>query len=612
MLALTPAVPRFPGPYAVGSAEYEIPISEIDTQTSPPDPNITTIKFRLFYPTDAPYQGETIPWVPDSPTPQKQWVDAFGRFLGASLGWSSIVNSLLGIMTCITIPAIPNAPLRRRSTPYPLAIFSHGLAGNHNTYSYLCGSLASCGIITAAPEHRDGSCPIAMIRSVDGKVASEVPYRKYSHNPTEEIFNARNAQLRTRLWELDLLYAALNKLNSGEQLANYALVGSKEQAPNLDSSMDFTPGHVTWVGHSFGAATITQFVKSIYYHHSLPSLKGAPHEEDPHWAPIYRPHSSSALITQITPSSPVALLDVWTMPLRAQSTEWLWERPLPSHDRPSTDSGPTAVSVMSTEFYNWTELLNRTRALLSYDPKRVATELSGKARSPQTPKLEDTPKPVATPPNKHSTDPREAADQEANDLLPPAMLPLDADSASRSRSPSPAPSSTSSTPSSRNSQRESRDPSPASSTTSLSPSIPPLQPQTHKRAPAKLFHIERSAHLSQSDFGPLFPTLTRVLMKAADPLGTMELNVRAVTQAMRNAGIRGVRRVDQRDDRQGGWLRGLWGGKARDEDEDEDTVEAEPEPDNIFDRAGPPGGMPSWEKKTAPLKRWVELDIPTS
>merc|ERR1711939_386336 len=88
MFSLKPSVPIL-GPYTIGSTEFEIPISEVDTRTSSPDPKVNTIRFRLYYPTDASLNGQSVSWVP---SPQKQWTEAFGRFLGASLGWSSVVN----------------------------------------------------------------------------------------------------------------------------------------------------------------------------------------------------------------------------------------------------------------------------------------------------------------------------------------------------------------------------------------------------------------------------------------------------------------------------------------------------------------------------------------
>ena len=545
-----PSLSRYRGPYKVGSTEYEIPISEVDSTSTPPTPEITTIKFRLFYPTDAESSKEPITWVP---SPQKQWIESFSNFLGASMGWSSVVNPMLSILNYITIPATSNAPLhpRKPGQEYPLAIFSHGLAGNCNTYSSVCGSLASCGVICAAPEHRDGSSPISTVRSADGKAAATILYRKHSHSPTPEVFDARNAQLRIRLWELDLLYSTLAKLNDGQKLSNYAVARPSSHPLELRHAMDLRPGRVSWIGHSFGGATVTQFVKSIYYHKSLPSLEGTSHQHDEAWRPLYTPSSNTDVMKQITPSSPMALLDVWTLPFQAQSAQWLWEKPLPCYDRDSSskDAQPTTVSVMSTEFHNWGGLRNRTRALLSSQPVEAMKQIEkDKATSPEMPpRIDETPASprISTPPYKGAEDAltmttsKEATDIE-QDLLPPPSLNPDtaSDAASDiSRGHSPASASVFSQ------QKDSA----SSSQSDLSvPEEPNSSKSTSRGVAPRLFYIPNSAHLSQSDFGLLFPRLVRLLMKAVDPEYIMTLNVRAITQAMRNAGL-DVERIDENE-----------------------------------------------------------------
>lgn len=81
-LSPIPTLPEFPGPLAVGSTEYEIPVAEIPSPSPVPEPTISTIKFRVFYPTSSsPSAKQTIPWLPQ---PQQQWLEAYAIFLGAS------------------------------------------------------------------------------------------------------------------------------------------------------------------------------------------------------------------------------------------------------------------------------------------------------------------------------------------------------------------------------------------------------------------------------------------------------------------------------------------------------------------------------------------------
>ncbi len=303
-------------------------------------------------------------------------------------------------------------------------VFSHGLGGTKNAYSHLTGSLASHGMVVVAPEHRDGSAPISFIHSTDGNPAKAVHYRSLPHKPSPELGENRNKQLEIRLWELGLVHEALLKLdNSSSQLHNFGAQSS--QGPDslgmFASALDVhTPGKISWSGHSFGAATVMQFVKSVYYHESYPSNG---------YTPLYRPTPDSTLESQVTPSTPVTLLDLWTFPLLSSSTSYLWSKPLPAHN--SRDGSPP-LAILSEAFFKWSSNLQETKRAIS---------------------------------------------------------------------------------------------SPAGETSAL-------------EATPHLFYPVSSAHLSQSDFGPLFPWITRKVFKAEDPERTLRLNVRAILESLRRSGVK--------------------------------------------------------------------------
>jgi len=58
-------------------------------------------------------------------------------------------------LTGQNIPALYGAPVET-STPLPVIVFSHGVAGMRTTYSAVCCDLASHGYLVAAIEHRYG------------------------------------------------------------------------------------------------------------------------------------------------------------------------------------------------------------------------------------------------------------------------------------------------------------------------------------------------------------------------------------------------------------------------------------------------------------------------
>lgn len=497
-------LPHLPAyPYAVGTREVEIPISEIQSSSQSPDPQISTIKFRLYYPTTSDAKSnDHVYWLPE---PQKEWNDAYADFMGSSSGWRNLLaTNALSILKYVKLPAVKNAAPLPGNDRLPVCIFSHGLGGNFNTYSSICGTLASCGIICAAPEHRDGSAPISFLRNDRGQFEGSIPYQKHSHAPTKEVLDARDAQLRVRSWELDVLYKALKDMNDGKQFTNYAAMANNDEKENwtkssniLQSKLNLAPGKVSWVGHSFGAATICQFTKSVFYHKHLPESSGT--------KPLYACASDSDLIRQITPESPIALLDLWTMPLRSETTRWLWERPLPCYHckaTASTNQVPNTVAMISSEFYKWTDLLNRTIGLLSKDPISTMKRLESRKDDTKT-----------IPPSNDNT-------RAQNPIPELSKQTSESAAADASRSPSPSPSS-------------SMTPSAASSQISLVPSehdtISPCEPH--------LYHVDQSAHLSQSDFGVLFPNLTKYVMKAIEPEKTLQLNIRAILAVMKGQGL---------------------------------------------------------------------------
>ncbi len=80
---ILPAFPPYIGPYQVGTVDVEVPVTELPLLAEPPDPNIATIQFRIFYPIDTPTKPPSRPvrWLPE---PQRGYLSAYLRFLGAN------------------------------------------------------------------------------------------------------------------------------------------------------------------------------------------------------------------------------------------------------------------------------------------------------------------------------------------------------------------------------------------------------------------------------------------------------------------------------------------------------------------------------------------------
>lgn len=77
--------PAYTGPYPVGTIDVELPVADLPQSfaTPNPDPSITTISFRVYYPCVEPAEGtkqQPAYWIPH---PQDGHVQHFAKFLGA-------------------------------------------------------------------------------------------------------------------------------------------------------------------------------------------------------------------------------------------------------------------------------------------------------------------------------------------------------------------------------------------------------------------------------------------------------------------------------------------------------------------------------------------------
>ncbi|KKA30486.1 hypothetical protein TD95_000655 [Thielaviopsis punctulata] len=443
---MIPYFPDYTGPYRVGTVDIEVPITELASPAPAPSnaAEIRTILVRVYYPAEPNTGGRKIHWLP---TPQRQNVSAYAQFMGLGPTLSGVVSYLPRHMYYTTIPAYKNATISTPKTPsgrWPTAIFSHGLAGCRNSYSYIAGSLASYGIVVFCPEHRDGSAVLTMERNPATKVgrftpwrdiAKTHPYIRIEHDATPEVFQARANQLRIRTWEMGLVHACILAMDRGNTFTN--LNQSTCSLDQFKEKMDVhEPGKIIFMGHSFGAATMVQFLKSVYYAES-PELKDFK-------APLYTPSRSSEICAQVTPKSITILLDIWCMPLFDPSMSALLHLPLPVY-APVVDApgGTALLAVESEQFYKWTEHLHATARVLSPQPSaRIVDGASFVNPATQT-----------------------------------------------------------------------------------------------SFTPARFFWVERSAHLNQSDFGVLFPWVTKKVFSADEPERALRLNLRAQLQVLRDNGV---------------------------------------------------------------------------
>jgi platelet-activating factor acetylhydrolase len=495
--------PPYHGPYEVGTVDVEIPVSDLPAPSDAPEDAQPTIAFRIFYPCETPENSEVdrpVRWIPQ---PQRATIASFAKFLGLPPKAAAAFSYMPQQLYWIKLPAHRNAKLLDPPTSngrWPVTVFSHGLAGSRNAYSQICGDLAANGMIVIALDHRDGSSPIQYVRATATTEAHIVYPVKIAHHPvTDEVYEGRDKQLRIRLWEISVAYEALVKIDKGHNIENLDSNTSRIRRERMEVLWQFNdmldihrPGKVTWAGHSFGAATTVQLLKSIFYYQERTGNDGKP---------LIVPHPDAAIVQQIVPESPTILLDMWGLPLQSPFQKFLWDRPLPSYAL-GGPNGANVLSVLSEAFQNWEDNLNINKA--------IAAKPSMSRRPSVTPIMS----------------------REKGKLLP---------NFARLRARSPAADSGYASSTSRSLTRQASRGSLRGSlmtTPSKSSSAKTSPERTSDRTPGPhMFYVGMTQHFNQSDFGIVFPWVALKVTKAEEPERCLQLNTRAMVQIIREAGI---------------------------------------------------------------------------
>jgi platelet-activating factor acetylhydrolase len=86
----TPSFPAHTGPYKVGSVDIEIPTSELENPSANAPPNyLPTVAFRVYYPAKQESDGKGVRWIP---SPQREYVSAYAKFLGANSAFAGMFS----------------------------------------------------------------------------------------------------------------------------------------------------------------------------------------------------------------------------------------------------------------------------------------------------------------------------------------------------------------------------------------------------------------------------------------------------------------------------------------------------------------------------------------
>lgn len=152
----------------------------------------------------------------------------------------------------LKVPVHLNAPLEERTEPWPLALFSHGLAGTRTTYTQYVSALASQGYAVLVVEHRDGSAPAVVIPK-DERVMLYVKQEDLVwEGEKRSLEHFRTLQLDMRVREMYEAYHSFKKIVEGSDVG---VTGVEEGWFDLWRDKVDT-SKVDLTGHSFGSATV--------------------------------------------------------------------------------------------------------------------------------------------------------------------------------------------------------------------------------------------------------------------------------------------------------------------------------------------------------------------
>ncbi|KAL1603846.1 hypothetical protein SLS60_005438 [Paraconiothyrium brasiliense] len=273
-------LPQYTGPHDVGTIDLEVPVQDprqvIDAvfkADGKPAFQLDTVLFTLYYPAvkGARSSKPRHKWFPQPISLIAEgYAEAahFNNFFSRPL----FTFALWGLASSIDIPAKVDVSLlddSEKDNPeqLPVVVLSHGDVSARTDYTAYCGELASRGVVVAAIEHRDGSCPGTTVHLPDGQKRDVILFRASQlrpEDPNSEVSNDdwRFKKLAFRDAEIQETLRVLKGLNAGSGGnifdQNYRKEGKtlEEWKNRLDVSQ------IIIAGHSFGATGAMQALKS--------------------------------------------------------------------------------------------------------------------------------------------------------------------------------------------------------------------------------------------------------------------------------------------------------------------------------------------------------------
>jgi platelet-activating factor acetylhydrolase len=244
---LFPAVelPPIDGPFNVGIVDFYLPVdmANYDCKACGSSSGSTHVSVRILYPTLE--EPENMPLL--KPHTALEFCRETMK-LGAppplkAFSWMLHTWRLTGVQAKRNARLLPASEQEQ----LPVVIFSHGLGGTSDIYSYQTMALAAHGILVLSITHQDGSAPV--VQRSDGSLLTfdhEIA-NLWKEGKVDEYVRERRARTDHRVRELLTSTEAFLRLNEKDlpdlDRLGLSLVGRLQK------------DHTFFMGHSFGGAT---------------------------------------------------------------------------------------------------------------------------------------------------------------------------------------------------------------------------------------------------------------------------------------------------------------------------------------------------------------------
>jgi dienelactone hydrolase len=242
---LFPAVelPPFEGPYNVGVVDFYMRVEFATDSVGETCKAHSDLPVRLLYPTrDEP---ESIPYL----SPYTAYDFCRQNMKNAAPPPLQDFDWILHTWRLTSVRAKRNASLLQGKDRLPIVLFSHGLLGTAEVYSYQAMSLAANGNVVLQVNHQDGSAPVVRLSNGTTMLYDLTVRKLWSDGRELEYANERRSRTDFRAQEIVAATEALHKLDRQDSPV------LMETSGGLSFLSRLAIGETVFMGHSFGGAT---------------------------------------------------------------------------------------------------------------------------------------------------------------------------------------------------------------------------------------------------------------------------------------------------------------------------------------------------------------------